>query len=541
MPELKELLRERHLKMDGNKQELITRLLGVTTPELEPRPHSQPELRQLRSSDGTGRLALGNLLLGVTGLGHHCSGGQAAQLPPLPGLTVSGVGLISLPISSAQAEQLAGVAQQAPFGKRMETVVDTTVRNVLQIEPDRVTFSNPAWDSQVAELVARAAQELGAPPRDVTASLYKVLLYEPGGFFLPHRDTEKAEGMFATLVIQPPSTYTGGECVVRHGSGERVFRFGTDTGDAAFGWHYMCHYADCEHEVKPITSGYRVVLVYSLCLTAGVTGVSNPSPGSFTDLEAWQHQRLQDILCELPPRQRRLLLPLEHQYTQASLAQLGFGALKGVDRARHAALSLASNGQLAMCLAMAVKADTSVADGEFPENGVHITRVFAASTIDECDDASASDEEEPQMHWDWGSFRRGGDVIAPGIDDGHIRHLEASTGGHYFLGQLRRVLHHTIGADTYPYTGNEGVTRLTAYHAAVLIVCDKKMEGHLLNEGAIDDGQWDHMGRHERSFDHGYACEGTERLREYESGEIFCKDPDLQGPISMSAPICIDR
>ena len=33
------------------------------------------------------------------------------------------------------------------------------------------------------------------------ADLYKLLVYDPGSFFVNHRDTEKAAGMFATLII----------------------------------------------------------------------------------------------------------------------------------------------------------------------------------------------------------------------------------------------------------------------------------------------------------------------------------------------------
>ena len=35
----------------------------------------------------------------------------------------------------------------------------------------------------------------------VVADLYKLLVYDPGSFFVNHRDTEKAAGMFATLII----------------------------------------------------------------------------------------------------------------------------------------------------------------------------------------------------------------------------------------------------------------------------------------------------------------------------------------------------
>jgi hypothetical protein len=37
------------------------------------------------------------------------------------------------------------------------------------------------------------------------ADLYKLLAYDPGSFFVNHRDTEKVAGMFATLIIVLPS------------------------------------------------------------------------------------------------------------------------------------------------------------------------------------------------------------------------------------------------------------------------------------------------------------------------------------------------
>lgn len=59
------------------------------------------------------------------------------------------------------------------------------------------------------------AEKLGVS-MDVTveANLYKLLPYETGGHFEAHQDTEKEEGMFGTLVVQVPSTFTGGYVTV---------------------------------------------------------------------------------------------------------------------------------------------------------------------------------------------------------------------------------------------------------------------------------------------------------------------------------------
>ena len=67
--------------------------------------------------------------------------------------------------------------------------------------------------------VKRAAEGLGVKG-PVTAELYKLLVYDKGSFFVSHRDTEKAPGMFATLVVALPSQSKGGELVVRHNDRE---------------------------------------------------------------------------------------------------------------------------------------------------------------------------------------------------------------------------------------------------------------------------------------------------------------------------------
>jgi hypothetical protein len=95
----------------------------------------------------------------------------------------------------------------------------------------------------------------------VAAELYKMLIYDTGSFFVRHRDTEKAPGMFATLVIVLPSLHTGGELLIRHRDREvRLDLACEDASEVAF----AAFYADCWHEVRPISSGYRLVLIYNL-------------------------------------------------------------------------------------------------------------------------------------------------------------------------------------------------------------------------------------------------------------------------------------
>jgi hypothetical protein len=45
-----------------------------------------------------------------------------------------------------------------------------------------------------------------------------------------------------------------------------VYDFGQSSQTAPFFNHYAVHYADAVHKVNPVTNGYRLVLVYSICL-----------------------------------------------------------------------------------------------------------------------------------------------------------------------------------------------------------------------------------------------------------------------------------
>lgn len=99
----------------------------------------------------------------------------------------------------------------------METKTDESVRKSWQLEADQVEIKNPLWQTGVDKLTETIASRLGYKGVPLRCVLYKVLVYGEGGHFLNHQDTEKEDGMIATLVVQPPSTHEGGDLVVYRG------------------------------------------------------------------------------------------------------------------------------------------------------------------------------------------------------------------------------------------------------------------------------------------------------------------------------------
>ena len=107
-----------------------------------------------------------------------------------PGVVVDGIGAIRLPLSSDDAQSLIRASRRAPFGKGSQTLIDETVRKTWEIDGSQISFSNPAWPTWLEGVVKKAAKELGAAidPGSVRAELYKMLLYEEGAMFKPHKE-----------------------------------------------------------------------------------------------------------------------------------------------------------------------------------------------------------------------------------------------------------------------------------------------------------------------------------------------------------------
>jgi len=57
------------------------------------------------------------------------------------------------------------------------------------------------------------------------ADLHDVLIYAPGQFFQSHQDSEKCDGMVATLVVVLPSPHKGGGLIIDHQGVSRVNYF----------------------------------------------------------------------------------------------------------------------------------------------------------------------------------------------------------------------------------------------------------------------------------------------------------------------------
>ncbi|AWI29957.1 2OG-Fe(II) oxygenase [Streptomyces tirandamycinicus] len=255
-------------------------------------------------------------------------------------IQVDGVGELPLPVRAPVAKKLIAQARQARFGRGEQTLSDTRVRDTWEITPDRVTLGGPDWDRTLSGVLDGVRHALGLPPTTaLRAEPHALLVYGKGQFFLPHQDSEKDDSMVGTLVVSLPSHHSGGELVVEHAGRSVTHRASREQ------LTFVAFYADCRHEVRPVTAGYRVTLTMNL-LAERVRPADGNDGGPVADLA----HRLTEHFAQ-PAEQRygygrpettppnRLVYLLDHEYSRRGL---DWDRLKGADATRAARLRQAA-------------------------------------------------------------------------------------------------------------------------------------------------------------------------------------------------------
>ena len=273
------------------------------------------------------------LLQSIDRPGDYCMQGRV--FVPMPRVEVARAGVLSFPVTPPQAQALIAVAESAPYGRGEQTLVDSSVRACWQIDAEQITVTGGVWRDTLTDISARAATGLGCPPEHTEAHLYKLLVYEPGGFFAAHRDTEKVDGMIATMVLSLPVAGAGGELVIRHKERETVVDMRTaEPSELAF----AAFYADCIHETLPVSAGHRIAMVYHLVLRKGAASGALQTAPDFSAQEERIAAQLRTWETSATAGNKLVWL-LEHDYSEAGLS---FDVLKNADAAVGGALARAA-------------------------------------------------------------------------------------------------------------------------------------------------------------------------------------------------------
>jgi predicted 2-oxoglutarate/Fe(II)-dependent dioxygenase YbiX len=414
--------------------------------------------------------SLETLLSGVRRPGDFFA--QGSLEAPMPRVEIEGVGLISFPVPETQVQRMVQQATRAPYGRGEDTVHDESVRKTWQVPASQVRIGGKSWEKTFSQLLAAVVDGLGCAGAGVTAELYKLLVYEPGGFFAAHRDTEKTDGMFATLVVMLPSAHRGGELVIRHAGREIV----ADLSSEEFSeLKFAAFYADCQHEVRPVTEGHRVCLVYNLIQPPGRTPEGSlQAPLYSSEIET--ASGMLKAAFEASGAPAKLAWLLGHQYSPSGLS---FAGLKGEDAALAKVLRVAAErAGCAVHLGIVHIEETGAAQPDY-EDDFGYGRYGRGRSYDEEDASSDSFEvievSDASRHIDqWVNARD--ETVAYGqlpLEDGEVLPAGALDDEEPDEQRLTEA------------TGNEGVSFERAYHRAALVIWPRDRFARILLQAGV--------------------------------------------------------
>jgi len=172
----------------------------------------------------------------------------------------------------------------AHYGHGTERVYDESYRLAREMLPECFELNFDPLNSLDTEILSNIKAVCRA---SIWSKVYKINSYGPGGLFRAHKDTPREGYHFGTLVVTLPTVFEGGEFILRHGSMEHVLDWSVNgRGEHANEFHWVFFYADVEHEVRPVKSGYRITISYD------IHGTHKPYHDvSHFDQELWvQHQ-----------------------------------------------------------------------------------------------------------------------------------------------------------------------------------------------------------------------------------------------------------
>lgn len=255
-------------------------------------------------------------------------------------IQVKDMGGLRLPLKPRIIKSLIKQAKPAKYGLKEKTLLDKTVRDVWEIPKNRVKIDQRQWKKSFDTTLSQLKTSLGLSERSkLKAELHNLIIYEPGQFFKPHQDSEKCDDMVATLVVLLPSYYRGGTLIVDHQGDKKRFTSRSTPEDKLT---FIAFYADCHHEVTPVTDGYRVALTYNLLLKTGSDVTCTPSNGAtqeslkhaLTDYFENDQANAPEYLLK-STRCKKFAYLLDHEYTPKGLH---WSRLKNGDRTRVNAL-----------------------------------------------------------------------------------------------------------------------------------------------------------------------------------------------------------
>ena len=327
-----------------------------------------------------------------------------------PSLSVFSLSSTSTTDQATALSSLCSACEPAPFGLNQETIHDPTVRTALQLTVDQFAVNfHPAATSILHDVARILVRE----EKNIRCELYKLNVYESGGFFRTHVDTPRSTSHFGSLVVCLPVAFTGGLLTVEHNNNQSVWDWSSNrtassssatssSSSSALSLQWCAFFSDCAHWIDRVESGHRITLTYNLFMESAdehknesLTNRQSTLPHLPDESTAFQtFALLVRGVCSRLPKGAVLGYYTQHGYAHTASAahkdkRLRPAVLKGADALVWAAFTHAN----IRCQFQAVVNQQPPDDGEGEEADTNSKPTYVQQTFKEISDADQLEED----------------------------------------------------------------------------------------------------------------------------------------------------
>lgn len=262
------------------------------------------------------------------------------------------IGEKSMPVLNLDIDEIMSSKYMypAPYGdiRTQKTVVNSNVRTAFQCNSEHFEFisTKPAKRCRsrgkvyvpgfLEGIKHHLNEKLFRDDQVKNLVPYRLNVYGEGGFFKAHVDTPKDPArMIGSLVVCLPTKHTGGDLLVTHQGEVYTIDFSRDSKNI----QWAAFFSDCKHEVKEVTSGYRVTITFNIMteltedneLINGIVrtyskGISKMSEVEIGPSQKWGFDKLYNKIQTMP--ENNIGVILSHEYPLSGLCEEN---LKGID------------------------------------------------------------------------------------------------------------------------------------------------------------------------------------------------------------------
>lgn len=171
---------------------------------------------------------------------------------PTPGLYLKAGGIVGLPLSAYDALRIKRQASKSSLSDKNDS-------RGWELSPGQFELRNPAWHQfvQSVGLIATKPFDIGT----VHLTLRKLVLCDKSGGSVVQEEPSKEWDVIGSMAIILSSHHEGGAVKLTYGNETKCFPTAS-TSD--FNESYIAWYSDVQVNAEPITSGYRLQLMYNL-------------------------------------------------------------------------------------------------------------------------------------------------------------------------------------------------------------------------------------------------------------------------------------